>query len=83
MSTRERGWPVPAALVAAGLLVASSALWLTLFYEAQPGTGEALYVFRLIFGSALAACLVLGVAAVRRGDIATHRLALSTAGALT
>jgi hypothetical protein len=26
-----------------------------------------------VFGSALAACLVLGVAAVRRGDIATHR----------
>ena len=57
----------------AGLLVAISALWLTLFYEAQPGTGDLLYVLRLVFGSALAACLVLGVAAVRRGDIATHR----------
>jgi uncharacterized membrane protein len=57
----------------AGLLVAISALWLTLFYEAQPGTGGLLYVLRLVFGSALAACLVLGVAAVRRGDIATHR----------
>jgi uncharacterized membrane protein len=57
----------------AGLLVAISALWLTLFYEAQPGTGDLLYLLRLVFGSALAACLVLGVAAVRRGDIATHR----------
>ena len=57
----------------AGLLVAISALWLTLFYEAQPGTGDLLYVLRLVFGSAMAACIVLSVAAVRRGDIAAHR----------
>jgi hypothetical protein len=57
----------------AGLLVALSALWMTLFYEAQPGTGALLYVLRLVFGSAMAACIVLGVATVRRGDIATHR----------
>jgi uncharacterized membrane protein len=61
-------------LVVAGLLVAISALWLTLFYEAQPGTGDLLFVLRLLFGSAMAACLVLGIAAVRRGDIATHRV---------
>jgi uncharacterized membrane protein len=60
-------------LAVAGLLVAISALWMTLFYEAQPGTGDLLYVLRLVFGSAMAACLVLGFAAVRRGDIATHR----------
>jgi uncharacterized membrane protein len=60
-------------LAVAGLLVAISALWMTLFYEAQPGTGNPLYVLRLVFGSAMAACLVLGFAAVRRGDIATHR----------
>jgi Predicted membrane protein (DUF2306) len=30
-------------------------------------------VLRLIFGPAMAACLVLGIAAVRRGDIAAHR----------
>ena len=57
----------------AGLLVAASALWLTLFYEAQPGTGALLYLLRLIFASALAICVVLGVAAVRRGDIPQHR----------
>jgi Predicted membrane protein (DUF2306) len=50
-------------LAVAALLVAISALWMTLFYEAQPGTGDLLYVLRLIFGSALAACLVLGFAA--------------------
>ena len=57
----------------AGLLVAASALWLTLLYEAQPGTGELLYLLRLIFASALAACVVFGISAVRRGDIPTHR----------
>lgn len=61
------------ALAAAGLLVAISALWITLFYEAQPGTGDLLYVLRLIFGSAMAGCLVLGVTAIRRRDIAAHR----------
>jgi uncharacterized membrane protein len=60
-------------LAGAGLLVAISALWLTLFYQPQPGTGDLLYVLRLVFGSALAACLVLGVTAVRRRDIAAHR----------
>ncbi len=34
-------------LAVAGLLVAISALWMTLFYEAQPGTGDLLYVLRL------------------------------------
>ena len=57
----------------AGLLVAISALWMTLFYAAQPGAGDLLYVLRLIFGSAMAACLVLGFTAVRRDDIAAHR----------
>jgi uncharacterized membrane protein len=56
-----------------GLLVASSALWLTLFSAPQPGTGDLLYVLRLAFSSAMIASLVLGVAAVRRGDISTHR----------
>jgi uncharacterized membrane protein len=60
-------------LAVTGLLVAVSALWLTLLYEAKPGTGEVLYVLRLVFGSAMAACLVLGVTSVRRGDIAAHR----------
>ncbi len=60
-------------LAVAGVLVAISVLWMTLFYEAQPGTGHLLYVLRLVFGSAMAACLVLGVTAVRRRDIAAHR----------
>ncbi len=60
-------------LAHAGLLVAGSALWMTLLYSQKPGTGDLLYVFRLVFASAMAACLVLGVTAVRRRDIDAHR----------
>lgn len=60
-------------VIAAGLAVAGSALWLTLFYEARPGTGELLYVLRLVFAAAMAASLLLAVTAIRRRDIAAHR----------
>jgi uncharacterized membrane protein len=60
-------------LAVAGLLVAASAVWMTLFYARQPGTGELLFVLRLAFGAAMTACLVLGVTTVRRGDLAGHR----------
>jgi uncharacterized membrane protein len=60
-------------LIVAGLLVAGSALWMTLLYAAKPGTGDLLYVLRLVFGSALAAALVLGLTAIRRRDIPAHR----------
>lgn len=60
-------------LSVAGLLVAASAMWMTLFYQRQPGTGFLLYLLRLVFASAMAACLILGVTTVRRGDVAAHR----------
>jgi len=60
-------------LAVAGLLVACSALWMTLFYAEKPGTGSLLYVLRLVFGAAMAGCLVLGVTTVRRGDVVAHR----------
>jgi uncharacterized membrane protein len=60
-------------LAVAGLMVAGSALWLTLFYEPKPGTGDLLYGLRLTFASAMAASLVLGFAAIRRRDVAAHR----------
>lgn len=72
---RHLGWHRRAGRVAtlAGLLVAGSGLWMTLGYAPKPGTGDLLFLLRLVFGSAMAACLVLGIAAVRRGDIASHR----------
>jgi uncharacterized membrane protein len=60
-------------LAVAGLMVAGSALWLTLFYEPKSGTGDLLYGLRLTFASAMAASLVLGFAAIRRRDIPAHR----------
>ena len=53
--------------------VSASALWLTLFFPPQPGSGPLLFVLRLVFGPAMVATLVLGVVAIRRGDIAAHR----------
>ncbi len=60
-------------LALAGLLVAGSALWMTLLYSQKPGTGDLLYVLRLVFASAMAACLVLGFTSIRRRDIDAHR----------
>jgi uncharacterized membrane protein len=60
-------------LTVAGLAVAGSAVWMTLFYAAKPGTGDLLYLFRLTFGFLMVAFLVLGFAAIRRRDIAAHR----------
>jgi len=81
---RHRAWHRRAGRVvaAAGLVVAASALWLTLFYQAQPGTGGLLYVLRLVFGSAMAGCLLLGFTAIRRRDIAAHRAWMIRAYAL-
>ncbi|GAA2616805.1 DUF2306 domain-containing protein [Paractinoplanes durhamensis] len=60
-------------LGATGLVIAGSAVWMTLAYAPKPGTGDLLYVLRLVFATAMAACLVLGVAAARRHNLAAHR----------
>jgi uncharacterized membrane protein YozB (DUF420 family) len=60
-------------LAVAGLLVAGSALWLTLLYPQKPGTGVTLFVLRLVFASAMLTSLVLGLTAIRRGDVVRHR----------
>jgi uncharacterized membrane protein YozB (DUF420 family) len=72
---RHRTWHRRAGrvLAVAGVLVAISALWLTLVYEAQAGTGDLLYVLRLVFASAMIACLLLGITAIRRRDVPAHR----------
>ncbi len=69
-------------LLVLGLAVALSALWLTLFYPRQPGTGALAYVFRLAFGSGLAVSLVLGLTAIRRYDVPRHRAWMTRAYAL-
>lgn len=81
---RRPGWHRAAGriLVLLGLVVALSALWMTLFYPHQPSAGELGYLFRLAFGSGMAASIVLGFAAIRRGDVTRHRAWMTRAYAL-
>lgn len=68
-------------LVLVGLVVALSALWLTLFHPRTEG-GDLLYLFRLLAGSGMAVSLVLGYTAIRQRDIARHRAWMIRAYAL-
>jgi uncharacterized membrane protein len=72
---RRPGWHRVAGrlLVPLGLAAALSGLWMTLSYPRPPIDDVLLTPIRLFFGAAMAACLVLGVTAVRRRDIASHR----------
>ena len=81
---RRPGWHRMAGrvLVVLGLAVALSALWMTLFYPRQPGTGELAYLFRLAFGTGMAACIVIGLSAIRSGDVGRHRAWMTRAYAL-
>src|SRR5689334_8126142 len=71
---RHRGWHRAAGRVlgVCGLVAALTGLWMAHFYPWPEGDGEALYVLRLVFGSAMAASIVLGVGAARRRDLAAH-----------
>lgn len=80
---RWRGWHRGAGrvLVGAGLVVALSGLWMTLFYPGAPG-GDLLWAVRVVVSSTMAACIVLGFTAIRRRDIAAHRAWMIRAYAL-
>ena len=64
----RRGWHGIAGriLIPAGLLAALSGLWMSAFYPLPAGDGIALFILRLVFGSAMLAGIVLGL----RGDSA-------------
>jgi uncharacterized membrane protein len=68
-------------LVVAGLVVAGSGLWMTLFYADAPG-GYLLWAVRLLVGSTMAASIVLAFTAIRRRDIPAHRAWMMRAYAL-
>jgi uncharacterized membrane protein len=69
-------------LVPTGLVVALSALWLTLVYPTEAGTGPVLYWSRLLFGLAMIVCLVLGFRTVRARKFRSHRAWMIRAYAL-
>lgn len=82
----RRRWPkwhrvAGRVLVGLGLAVAFSALWMTAFYPGIPG-GELAHVFRLAFGTGMAASIILGFIAIRRRDVASHRAWMARAYAL-
>lgn len=72
---RWPGWHrgVGRILIVCGFLVGLTALWMTLFYSRPPGTGELLFVLRLLFGSAMVVSIYLGFNAIRQGNVLRHR----------
>jgi hypothetical protein len=72
---RKPGWHRAAGrlLVPCGVVAGLAGLWMAVFYPNAPGDGELLRGLRLVFGSAMVVCLVLGFAAIRRRDVARHR----------
>ncbi|MGW0807844.1 DUF2306 domain-containing protein [Nonomuraea sp. NPDC002799] len=72
---RRRAWHRRSGrlLVPCGLVAALTGVWLTLFSDLPEGHGDLLWGFRLLFGTAMAVSIVLGVAAIRRRDVLRHR----------
>ena len=71
---RRRSWHRAAGriLIPCGLVAALSGLWMTQTYPWPAGDGEAVYVERLVFGSALLVSIVVSVQAIRRRDFVSH-----------
>jgi uncharacterized membrane protein len=69
-------------LVPMGLAVAGSALWMTVVYPREAGTGPLLFWSRLLFGVGMVLCLVLGLRAIRARNVPTHRAWMIRAYAL-
>jgi len=73
-SLRRHRWHRISGRIAApaGLLAALSGLWLTVFSDLPASDGQALLVIRLVFGTAMAASIVVAFVAIRRGDVRRH-----------
>jgi uncharacterized membrane protein len=81
---RHSGWHRRAGrlLVLPGLAVAFSGLWMTLAYPQKEGTGDILWVTRLLVSSGMGASVILGLVAIRSRNIARHRAWMTRAYAL-
>ncbi|WP_169923722.1 DUF2306 domain-containing protein [Propionicimonas paludicola] len=77
-SSQVRGrWPAwhrwaGRVLVLLGMATAISGLWMTLGYPLQPGSGELLYIVRVLVGAGMAVSIARGLRAIRRGDVRHH-----------
>lgn len=60
-------------LIPCGLVAALTGLWMTQFYPSAGFDGPLLYVIRLLVGVAMTLSLCLGLVAIRKRDIASHR----------
>jgi uncharacterized membrane protein len=71
---RHRAWHRAAGriLIPCGLVAALSGLWMAHFYPWPAGDGQLLYLERLVFGTAMAASIVISAYAIRRRDFASH-----------
>jgi uncharacterized membrane protein len=68
---------------ACGVTVAVTGLWLTITSGIRSSLqGDLLRVVRIAVGAGMAACLVLGVAAIRAGHVRTHQVWMARAYAL-
>jgi hypothetical protein len=66
----------------AGLLAALSGIWMALFSVLPAHDGGALLVLRLVFGTAMAASIVVAFIAIRKGDVRTHSAWMTRAYAI-
>ncbi|MBU1174669.1 MAG: DUF2306 domain-containing protein [Alphaproteobacteria bacterium] len=71
-------WPVwhraaGRVLVVGGLVAALSGLWMAMFYAIVPADNALLHAFRLTFGAAMAASIVLGFIAIRSRNVSVHQ----------
>lgn len=60
-------------IVPCGLVAALAGMWMAVVYPLPAHDGDLLMVLRLVFGSIMAAALVLGFVTVRRREFAAHR----------
>lgn len=83
-SLRRHRWHRRAGRIVApaGLLAALTGIWMALFYTLPAHDGEALLVLRLVFGSAMAASIVVAFVAIRKGDVRTHSAWMTRAYAI-
>lgn len=83
-SLRRHRWHRRAGRIVApaGLLTALTGIWMALFYTLPAHDGEALLVLRLVFGSAMAASIVVAFVAIRKGDVRTHSAWMTRAYAI-